>query len=111
MSASVTERILRDLREILRARPAPGHAAADAETVEGLRQLVHIPIVQEAIERGSDAAPGFVLRAFRTILANTAASPTAAVARLRELQPEMDRVLRTGRNTRTGAAPRKPPSR
>jgi hypothetical protein len=108
MSNGVSEKILRDIRDILWAR-APGRKLPDADMVEGLRQILLFPIVQEAMARGNDSACNFVIRAVRTILADQTLPPRELVTRLQDLEPEVDRVL-GGPDARMRVGPKKPPA-
>ena len=108
MSNGVSEKILRDIRDILWAR-APGRNLPDADMREGLRQILLFPIVQEAIARGNDSACNFVIRAIRTILADQTLPPGELVARLRQLEPEVDRVL-GGPDAQMRVGLKKPPA-
>jgi hypothetical protein len=74
----VIERALQDIQDLLwMVYPPPGIDLTDENAIDCLREIIVVPEVQRAIERGNDTAMSFVLRGVNRILSETELPPTA----------------------------------
>jgi hypothetical protein len=112
MSNSLVERTLKDVQHILWSNLPPTDSLSDEAAVKALRQIVRSPDVKLALERGSDTASVFVLRAINTVLADDSASPGDIITSLWPIldQLEVDRISANPQRSRIRIGPRKPPA-
>ena len=112
MSNSLVERALKDVQHILWCNLPPADSLSDEAAVEALRQIVRSPDVKVALERGSDTALVFVLRAINTVLADDSAPPGEIITNLWPIfdQLEVDRILANPQRSRIEIGPKKPPA-
>ena len=106
----VINRTLREAQGILWVNLPPASNLPDAQAVKSLRALVRAPQVHQALERGSDTALCFVLRAVNRILSDED-QPNTTINRLWDVldQSELNRALR--QNSRMILGQKKPPTR
>jgi hypothetical protein len=111
MSNSLVERTLKDVQHILWSNLPPTDSLTDEAAVKALRQIVRSPDVKLALERGSDTASVFVLRAINTVLADDSALPGDIITSLWPIldQLEVDRISANPQRSRIRIGPRKPP--
>jgi len=94
------ERTLREAQGILRANLPPAKNLADDQAVQSLRAIVRTPQVRVVLERGSDTALCFVLRAINRILSDDDQSDRATINQLWDVLEKLEpnRTLRVQRN-------------
>jgi len=107
----VIKRTLRDAQGILWANLPPASNLPDAQAVKTLRSLVLTPQGQQVLERGSDTALCFVLRAVNRILSDEDQPDRVTISRLWEVldEPELKRALGIEQTSRTMLGRKKPP--
>ena len=112
MSNSLVERTLKDVQHILWSNLPPTDSLSDEAAVKALRQMVGSPDVKLALERGSDIASVFVLRAINTVLADGSAPPGDIITNLWPIldQLEVDRISANPQRSGIRIGPRKPPA-
>ena len=108
----VIRQALRDAQDILWANLPPNYNLADDAALAGLRAVIAVAAVQEAIEQGDDTALCFMLRAVNHILADEAESSRKTIDRLWGVldDPELNRALGIKRDTRMIPRRKKPPA-
>src|ERR1700716_2648733 len=91
----VLKRTLRDAQGILWANLPPASNLPDAQAVKTLRSLVRTPQGRQVLQRGSDTALCFVLRAVNRILSDEDQPDRVTISRLWEVldEPELNRAL------------------
>ena len=91
----VIKRTLRDAQGILWANLPPASNLPDAQAVKSLRSLVRTPQGRQVLERGSDTALCFVLRAVNRILSDDDQPNGTTINRLWDVldEPELNRAL------------------
>ena len=69
--------------------------ATDATTVLRLRELLHLPSVRSALERGSDSLPTFALREVARVLTDQSQTHGEAIVRIRNVlgEPHLNEAL------------------
>jgi hypothetical protein len=94
------ERTLREAQGILRANLPPAKNLADDQAVQSLRAIVRTPQVRVVLERGSDTALCFVLRAINRILSDDDQSDRATINQLWDVLEKLEpnRTLRVRPN-------------
>jgi hypothetical protein len=109
----VVEKALRDAQDILRANLPPTHNLPDDGAVFALRKIVRAPRVQEAIEKGSDTALCFVLRAVNRILFDKYLPLRVVLNQLWDVldHSELNRALGIEQNSRMMVWRKKPPAK
>jgi hypothetical protein len=107
----VIKRTLRDAQGILWANLPPASNLPDAQGVKTLRSLVRTPQGQQVLERSSDTALCFVLRAVNRILSDEDQPDRVTISRLWEVldEPELKRALGIEQTSRTILGRKKPP--
>ena len=107
----VIKRTLRDAQGILWANLPPASNLPDAQAVKSLRSLVRTPQGRQVLERGSDTALCFVLRAVNRILSDEDQPDRVTINRLWEVldEPELKRALGIEQTSRTMLGRKKPP--
>ena len=107
----VIKRTLRDAQGILWANLTPASNLPDAQAVKSLRSLVRTPQGRQVLERGSDTALCFVLRAVNRILSDEDQPDRVTISRLWEVldEPELKRALGIEQTSRTMLGRKKPP--
>jgi hypothetical protein len=107
----VIKRTLRDALGILWANLPPASNLPDAQAVKSLRSLVRTPQGQRVLERGSDTALCFVLRAVNRILSDEDQPDRVTISRLWKVldEPELKRALGIEQTSRTILGRKKPP--
>jgi hypothetical protein len=105
------QQALRDAQNILWANLPPDRNLSDDGAVAGLRAVIGVPAVQEAIEQGDDTALCFVLRTVNHIL-NEAEISHKTIDRLWGVldDPELNRMLGLKQNARITLGRKKPPA-
>ena len=95
MPDAVIEQVLRDAQNILWRNLPPTHNQSDEAVVRALRDIVRSARVKSVLERGSDTALVFVLRATNKVLADESETPREIIARLWNIldEPELNRAL------------------
>ena len=78
----VVEAAIRTAKNILWENIPPTHHLVAGITVRRIRELVHSPSVQSALERSSDTVLKFALRAVGQVVANQSQTDREAVDRL-----------------------------
>jgi hypothetical protein len=108
----VIRQALRDAQDILWANLPPNHNLTDDAAVAGLRAVIAVAAVQEAIEQGDDTALCFMLRAVNHILGDEAEAPRKTIDRLWGVldDPELNRALGVRRGARMIVRRKKPPA-
>jgi hypothetical protein len=109
----VIEKALREAQDILWANLPPTHNFPDDGAVFALRKIVRTPAVQEAIEKGSDTALCFVLRAVNRILCDKYLPLRVVLNRLWDVldESELNHALGIEQNSRMVPWRKKPPAR
>ena len=94
------ERTLREAQGILRANLPPAKNLADDQAVQSLRAIVRTPQVRVVLERGSDTALCFVLRAMNRILSDDDQSDRTTINALWDVLEKLEpnRTLRVRPN-------------
>ena len=107
----VIKRTLRDALGILWANLPPASNLPDAQAVKSLRALVRTPQGRQVLERGSDTALCFVLRAVNRILSDEDQPDRVTISRLWKVldEPELKRALGIEQTSRTILGRKKPP--
>ena len=92
---AVIEQALRDAQNILWRNLPPTQSQSDEAVVRALRDIVRSARVKSVLERGSDTALVFVLRATNKVLADESETPREIIARLWNIldEPELNRAL------------------
>ena len=92
MPDAVIEQALRDAQNILWP---PTQSQSDEAVIRALRDIVRSARVKSVLERGSDTALVFVLRATNKVLADESETPREIIARLWNIldEPELNRAL------------------
>jgi hypothetical protein len=95
MPDAVIEQALRDAQNILWRNLPPTQSQSDEAVVRALRDIVRSARVKSVLERGSDTALVFVLRATNKVLADESETPREIIARLWNIldEPELNRAL------------------
>jgi hypothetical protein len=108
----VIRQALCDAQDILWANLPPSHNLTDDSAVAGLRAVIAVPTVQEAIEHGNDTALCFVLRAVNHILTEQPESPRRTIDRLWNVldDRELNGMLGLKQNARMFFGRKKPPA-
>ena len=88
MPDAVIEQALRDAQNILWRNLPPTQSQSDEAVVRALRDIVRSARVKSVLERGSDTALVFVLRATNKVLADESETPSEIIARLRNILDE-----------------------
>jgi hypothetical protein len=78
----VVEAAIRTAKNILCENIPPTHYLVAGITVRRIRELVHSPSVQSALERSSDTVLKFALRAVGQVVANQSQTDREAIDRL-----------------------------
>src|ERR1700730_8985604 len=88
------ERTLRNAQGILRANLPPAKNLPDDQAVQSLRAIVRTPQVREVLERGTDTALCFVLRAVNRILSDDDQPDRTKINRLWDVldEPKFNRA-------------------
>ena len=99
MQYDLIELALREVQGILRANLPPENLP-DAQAVQSLRAIVRTPQVRVVLERGSDTALCFVLRAINRILSDNDQPDRTTINRLWDVleKLESNRALTVQRN-------------
>jgi hypothetical protein len=113
MPDAVIEQALRDAQNILWRNLPPTQSQSDEAVVRALRDIVRSARVKSVLERGSDTALVFVLRATNKVLADESQIPREIIARLWNIldEPELNRALGIPQNSRMKIGRKKPPAR
>lgn len=108
----VIRQALRDAQDILWVNLPPNHNLSDDSAVAGLRAVIAVPAVQEAIHQGNDTALCFMLRAVNRILSYESENPRKTIDRLWGIldDPELNRMLGRRQNARMILRRKKPPA-
>jgi hypothetical protein len=104
----VIARTLKEIENLLWVNLAGRHPISDGRTVECLRALINAPVVQQAIDRGSDTAACFSLRAVNRIVQSGLGS-RATFDRLWSLMDDPD-IVQALSEERNRFLRRKPPA-
>ena len=107
------EQALRDAQNILWSNLPPTQSQSDEAVVRALRDIVRSARVKSVLERGSDTALVFVLRATNKVLADESQTPREIIARLWNIldEPELNRALGIPQNSRMKIGRKQPPAR
>ena len=94
------ERTLREAQGILRANLPPAKNLPDDQAVQSLRAIMRTPQVRVVLERGSDTALCFVLRAINRILSDDDQSDRTTINQLWDVLEKLEpnRTLRVRPN-------------
>jgi hypothetical protein len=113
MPDAVIEQALRDAQNILWSNLPSTQLQSDEAVVRALRDIVRSARVKSVLERGSDTALVFVLRATKTVLADESQTPREIIAGLWNIldEPELNRALGIPQNSRMKIGWKKPPAR
>lgn len=108
----VIRQALRDAQDILWANLPPNRNLSDDAAVAGLRAVIGVPAVREAIERGDDTAMCFMLRAVNRILGDESEIPRRTIDRLWSVldDPHLNRMLGLKENARMTLRRKRPPT-
>ena len=108
----VIQQALRDAQDILWANLPPSRNLSDNSAVAGLRAVIAVPAVREAIQQGNDTALCFMLRAVNRILSYKSDNPRKTIDRLWGIldDPELNRMLGLRQNARMILGRKKPPA-
>ena len=108
----VIQQALRDAQDILWANLPPSRNLSDNSAVAGLRAVIAVPAVREAIQQGNDTALCFMLRAVNHILSYESDNPRKTIDRLWGIldDPELNRMLGLRQNARMILGRKKPPA-
>ena len=108
----VIQQALRDCQDILWSNLPPTDERSDADTVRELREIVGLPAVKAALERGPDTVLAFELRAVHRVALNAFQSHQAIIDHLWSIldHPELNRILGTPQSARIKIGPKKPPA-
>jgi hypothetical protein len=108
----VVRQALRDAQDILWANLPPNHNLSDDSAVAGLRAVIGVPAVQDAVALGDDTALCFVLRAVNYLLSDESETSRRTIDRLWGVldDPELDRMLGRKPNARMIVGRKKPPA-
>jgi hypothetical protein len=93
MPDAVIEQALRDAQNILWRNLPPTQSQSDEAVVRALRDIVRSARVKSVLERGSDTALVFVLRATNKVLADESETPREIIARVVIVDAERSRRL------------------
>jgi hypothetical protein len=106
----VIQKALRDAQDILWVNLPPTHNLPDDGAVFALRKILRAPAAQEAIEKGSDTALCFVLRAANRILCDKYLPLRVVLNRLWDVldNNELNRALGIKQNSRMMVWRKKP---
>ena len=104
---------LRDAQNILWRNLPPTQSQPDEAVVRALRDIVRSARVKSVLERGSDTALVFVLRATNKVLADESQTPREIITSLWNIldEPELDRALGIPQNSRMKIGRKKRPAR
>jgi hypothetical protein len=86
----VIEFLARKIDEVLRDNLAPASQLSDEIAVRTIRSLVGASTAQMALERGSDTARAFVVRAINRIVSDGNVPPRETLNRLRSVLDALD---------------------
>ena len=108
----VIRQALRDAQDILWVNLPPFHNLSDDSAVAGLRAVIAVPAVQDAIEQGDDTALCFMLRAVNHILSDESEASRRTIDRLWGVldDAELNRMLGRTQNARMIVGRKKPPA-
>jgi hypothetical protein len=109
----VIEQALRDVQDLLLANLTPARHLPDSLAVGCLRTVLGASQVIQALERGNDTAPSFVLRAVNHIMSDKSQPLRVMLNRLWDImdEPELNRALGIKQNSRMMIWRKKPPAR
>jgi hypothetical protein len=109
----VVEAAIRTAKNILWENIPPTHHLVAGITVRRIRELVHSPSVQSALERSSDTVLTFALRAVGQVVANQSQTDRESVDQLWDIldDPHLSQAMGIlqSRMTTLGPYPMRPP--
>src|SRR5262245_52193592 len=108
----IIERALRDCQDILWSNLPATDPHSDADTVRDLREIVSLPAVKAALERGPDTALAFELRAVHRVAMNAVQSNRAIIDHLWSIldHPALNGILGAPHSASIKTGPKKPPT-
>jgi uncharacterized protein (DUF1778 family) len=103
----VVEAAVRTAKNILWENIPPTHHLVAGITVRRIRELVHSPSVQSALERSSDTVLKFALRAAGQVVANQSQTDREAIDRLWDIldDPNLSQAMGVPPNSRMMLGP------
>jgi len=112
-TSSVVELALRAAQDILWTNLPPTDNLSDDAAVQAIRNIVRSPAVKSVIERGSDTALTFVLRATNQIVSDQLRPARDTINLLWDIldRPDLNRLLGGPQNSRIKVGPKKPSAR
>src|SRR5262245_45443319 len=107
----LTERIIRDIRDLLLANITPTRNLSDDRTAEGIRSIAGGPELGRVLEQSNDTALCFALREIRRVLSDKPQS-RALLNRLWDImdRPEINQALGIKQNSPGMLWWKKPPT-
>jgi hypothetical protein len=103
----IVEAAIRTAKNILGENLPPTHLLVAGITVRRIRELVHSPSVQSALERSSDTVLTFALRAVGQVVANQSPSDREIIVRLWDIldEPQLSQAMEIAQNFRMMLGP------
>ena len=113
MDNRIIENALRDAQDILWNNLPPTRNLSDEAAVSAVRDIVRSPAIKSVLERGSDTAFSFVLRAVHAVLADGLQTDRDTIRRLWPIldHPEVNRALGVNTDSPVHTRRKKPPAR
>jgi hypothetical protein len=99
--------------DLLRSNVPPGAQVSDEIAIDTIRSLFATPSAQAALERGSDKARAFAVRAINRVISDIALPTRETLNRLQSIMDELDAKRTSHVNQGTGRKSwrKRPPAR